>query len=170
VSYANIEYSDTDANVTVATRSSNQLTIVTTEDAVNLLTAGGVVAIAINGERLTALGTTFTVDYDSNVTFSLINSIDTANTTIVVEDDLFMQDGFWDYYPFDAELEDPIQRKFDADITEVINGNVTVTLEVPNIVYDSNTAISLTDRANANYASVGSLMKFIHNSSIISNN
>ena len=133
----------------------NQLTITTTANAIALLSAGGTVAIAADGNLLTAEGTHYSASYDSNVTFFYITDIDGANSTITVEDDLFMQDGMWDYYAFDS---DP----FDEDITEIIDGNVTVTLEIPTLNVGANTALSLTDVANADYANVESLMKFIH--------
>jgi len=155
VAYADVEYADTNANATIATVGTNQLTITTTANAIALLNQGGTVAIAANGNLLTAEGTSYTVSYTSNVTFFYVKDIDGANNTITVEDDLFMQDGMWDYYSFDNE-------PFDEDITEILSGNVTVTLEIPTLNIGSNTALSLADVANADYANTESLMKFIH--------
>jgi hypothetical protein len=152
VAYADVVYADT-ANI--ATVGANQLTLTTTANAIALLNQGGVVAISANGNLLTAEGTSYTVSYASNVTFFYIKDIDGANSTITVEDDLFMQDGMWDYYAFDNDA-------FDEDITEILNGNVTVTLEIPTLNVGSNTALSLSDLANADYANTESLMKFIH--------
>lgn len=164
--YANVEYAETGnansfarANMSVssanATVGANQLTITTTANAVSLLNVGGVVAIAADGNLLTAEGTSYTTSYSSNVTFFFIKSIDSANSTITVEDDLFLQDGMWDYYAFDS-------YPFDEDITEIIDGNVTVTLEIPTLNAGANTALSLSDVANADYANTESLMTFIH--------
>jgi hypothetical protein len=152
VAYANVEYADT-ANI--ATVGTNLLTLTTTANAIALLNQGGVVAIAANGNLLTAEGTSRTISYASNVTFFYIKDIDGANSTITVEDDLFMQDGMWDYTQFDNDL-------FDEDIMPVLNGNVTVTLEIPTLNAGANTALSLADVANADYANTESLMKFIH--------
>lgn len=152
VAYANVAYADT-ANI--ATVGVNQLTLTTTANAIALLNQGGVVAIAANGNLLTAEGTSYTVSYSSNVTFFYIKDIDSGNSTITVEDDLFMQDGMWDYYAFD-------NGSFDEDITEILSGNVTVTLKIPTLNIGSNTALSLADLANADYANTESLMKFIH--------
>ena len=66
-----------------------------------------------------------------------------------------MQDGMWDYTIFDIDI-------FDEDIMPVLNGNVTVTLEIPTLNAGANTALSLADVANADYANTESLMKFIH--------
>jgi len=155
VSYANVQYADSNANVTIATVGVNQLTITTTANAISLLNQGGVVAVASDGNLLVAEGTHLTASYESNVTFFYITDIDSANNTITVEDDLFMQDGIWDYYAFDSDL-------FDENITEILSGNVTVTLEIPTLNIGSNTALSLSDVANADYANAESLMKFIH--------
>ena len=146
----NVVYST--SNATVGT---NLLTLTTTANTIALLNQGGVVAIAANGNLLTAEGTSRTVSYASNVTFFYIKDIDGANSTITVEDNLFMQDGLWDYYAFDSDL-------FDEDIVEIIDGNVTITLEIPTLNIGSNTALSLADVANADYADTESLMKFIH--------
>jgi hypothetical protein len=166
VAYANVAYAETGnansfarANMIVssanATVGANQLTITTTANAIALLNQGGTVAIAANGNLLTAEGTSYTASYASNVTFFYIKDIDGANNTITVEDDLFMQDGMWDYTIFDNDI-------FDEDIMPVLNGNVTVTLEIPTLNIGSNTALSLSDVANADYADTESLMKFIH--------
>jgi hypothetical protein len=166
VAYANVAYAETGnansfarANMAVssanATVGANQLTLTTTANAIALLNQGGTVAITANGNLLTAEGTSYTVSYASNVTFFYIKDIDGANNTITVEDDIFMQDGMWDYYAFDSGA-------FDEDITEVLNGNVTVTLEIPTLNTGANTALSLADVANADYANTESLMKFIH--------
>lgn len=152
VAYANVEYADA-ANI--ATVGANQLTITTTANAIALLNQGGVVAITADGNLLVAEGTHYTASYTSNVTFFYITDIDSGNSTITVEDDLFMQDGIWDYEAFDS-------TPFDEDIAEVLNGNVTVTLEIPTLNTGANTALSLTDVANADYANTESLMKFIH--------
>jgi hypothetical protein len=166
VAYTNVAYAETGnansfarANMAVssanATVGANQLTLTTTANAIALLNQGGTVAITANGNLLTAEGTSYTVSYASNVTFFYIKDIDGANSTITVEDDLFMQDGMWDYTSFDNDL-------FDEDIMPVINGNVTVTLEIPTLNAGANTALSLADVANADYANTESLMKFIH--------
>ena len=133
----------------------NQLSIVTTANAIALLDAGGVVSISANGTMLTANGTHYSASYTSNVTFFYITDIDNANLTVTVEDDLFLQDGLWDYYEFDS-------GEYDDDISEFINGNTTITLEIPTLNIGSNSALSLSDVANADYANVESLMKFIH--------
>jgi hypothetical protein len=166
VAYANVEYAETGnansfarANMAVssanATVGANQLTLTTTANAIALLNQGETVAITANGNLLTAEGTSYTVSYASNVTFFYIKDIDGANNTITVEDDLFMQDGMWDYHTFDI---DPL----DENIAPVLNGNVTVTLEIPTLNAGANTALSLADVANADYANTESLMKFIH--------
>ena len=151
-SYANVVYAD---SANIATVGANQLTLTTTANAIALLNQGGVVAIAANGNLLTAEGTHYTASYTSNVTFFYITDIDGANLTVTVEDDLFMQDGMWDYNAFDVE-------PFDEVIPEIITGGTTVTLEIPTLNVGSNTALSLSDVANANYANTESLMKFIH--------
>lgn len=151
-SYANVVYADA-ANI--ATVGANQLTLTTTANAIALLNQGGVVAIAANGNLLTAEGTHYTASYTSNVTFFYITDIDGANLTITVEDDLFMQDGMWDYNAFDVE-------PFDEIIPEIITGGTTVTLEIPTLNQGANTALSLSDVANADYGNLESLMKFIH--------
>jgi hypothetical protein len=151
-SYANVAYAD---SANIATVGANQLTITTTANAIALLNQGGVVAIAANGNLLTAEGTHYTASYTSNVTFFYITDIDGANLTVTVEDDLFMQDGMWDYNAFDVDA-------FDEVIPEIITGGTTVTLEIPTLNVGSNTALSLSDVANANYANTESLMKFIH--------
>jgi hypothetical protein len=133
----------------------NQLSIVTTANAIALLNAGGVVAISANGNMLTANGTHFSTSYTSNVTFFYITDIDNANLTITVEDDIFLQDGLWDYFGYDA-------TEYDDDISEFINGNTSITLEIPTLNTGANTALSLSDVANADYADINSLMKFIH--------
>ena len=111
--------------------------------------------MSANGNMLTANGTHYSTSYTSNVTFFYITDIDNANLTITVEDDLFLQDGLWDYFGFDSV-------EFDDDISEFINGNTTITLEIPTLNTGSNSALSLSDVANADYANVESLMKFIH--------
>jgi hypothetical protein len=143
------------AGSNVAYVAPNQLSIVTTANAIALLNAGGVVSMSANGTMLTANGTHYSTSYTSNVTFFYITDIDNANLTITVEDDLFLQDGLWDYYGFDSE-------EYDDDISEFINGNTTITLEIPTLNTGSNSALSLADVANADYANVESLMKFIH--------
>jgi hypothetical protein len=150
--YANVEYADA-ANI--ATVGVSQITLTTTANAIALLNQGGVVAIAANGNLLTAEGTHYTASYTSNVTFFYITDIDSGNLTITVEDDLFMQDGIWDYEAFDY-------TPFDEIIPEIITGGTTVTLEIPTLNTGSNTALSLSDLANADYANTESLMKFIH--------
>jgi hypothetical protein len=166
VAYVDVEYAETGnansfagANMLVssanATVGANQLTLTTTANAITLLSAGGTVAIAADGNLLTAEGTSYSTSYNSNVTFFFIVDIDGANNTITVEDDLFLQDGMWDYYGFDS-------RSFDEEITEIIDGNVTLTLEIPTLNTGANTALSLADVANADYANTESLMKFIH--------
>jgi hypothetical protein len=166
VAYANVAYAETGnansfarANMAVssanATVGANQLTLTTTANAIALLNQGETVAITANGNLLTAEGTSYTVSYASNVTFFYIKDIDGANNTITVEDDLFMQDGMWDYHAFDI---DPL----DESIAPVLTGNVTVTLEIPTLNAGANTALSLADVANADYANTESLMKFIH--------
>lgn len=152
VAYANVEYAD---SANIATVGANQLTITTTANAITLLNQGGVVAIAANGNLLAAEGTHYSASYTSNVTFFYITDIDAGNLTITVEDDLFMQDGIWDYEGFDA-------TPFDEVIPEIITGGTTVTLEIPTLNVGSNTALSLADVANADYANTESLMKFIH--------
>jgi hypothetical protein len=143
------------AGSNVAYVAPNQLSIVTTATAIEMLNAGGVVSMSANGTMLTANGTHYSTSYTSNVTFFYITDIDNANLTITVEDDLFLQDGLWDYYGFDSE-------EYDDDISEFINGNTTITLEIPTLNTGSNSALSLADVANADYANVESLMKFIH--------
>jgi hypothetical protein len=166
VAYANVAYAETGnansfarANMAVssanATVGANQLTLTTTANAIALLNQGETVAITANGNLLTAEGTSYTVSYASNVTFFYIKDIDGANNTITVEDDLFMQDGMWDYHAFDI---DPL----DESIAPVLTGNVIVTLEIPTLNVGANTALSLADVANADYANTESLMKFIH--------
>lgn len=176
VSYSNVVYAD---SANIATVGANQLTLTTSANAASLLYPGGTVAIAANSTLLTAQGTSLdpTFSYTSNVTFFYVTNVDYANSIVTVADDLFIQDGIWDYGVFDPYDSTAVltpaysgygtlyswtgTSSYDKEVAEITYSNVT--LEIPTLNLGANTALSLTDVANADYANTESLMKFIHN-------
>jgi len=144
---SSIAYSD--ANVVP-----NQLILTTTVEAAAATFPGDTIGISANSNVLVAEGTSFSTSYTSNVTFFYVTDVDYANAVVTVEDDLFLQFGLWDYGAYDAS-------PFDAEYPQVAYSNVL--LQIPTLNIGSNTALSLSDVANADYADPNSLMKFIHN-------